>query len=225
MDILFEDRRVRKARKYWCRYRYRALKRKNNSELLRKLDDVEKMLMPLEKQGNEIRRYGSKSELMDKIKSQLLEIKEELKNSEKMGLFAMFFIHRIRSARKRWSRLRLKVLDNKPSDERDRLLDKLDSIEDDLQTVEEGRVSSRSDKRRILGSVEKSLSEMKGEIKGKAEKKETKEDVLKEEVGKPTTQEGPSKSAEGGGREKPLNKMSLEEIEEEIKKIEKESGV
>ncbi len=212
MVFLF-DYRLRKARKYWCRYRYRSLKRENNSELLRKLDDIEKMIMPLEKQESEIKRRRSKSELIAKVKSQLLEIREELANSKKMSLLATFHIHRIRSVRKRWCKLRLRILKNDASDERDRLLDELDGIEDDLQTVEEGRVSSRFDKGRILGSVEKSLSEIESKIKGKL--REEKEEVEEK-------QEMPEEERREEGKpeeERREEEMSEEERNAEMKKL------
>ncbi len=151
MVFLF-DYRVRKARKYWCRYRYRSLKRENNSKLLNKLDSIEKTLRPLEKQESEITRRRSRLEAMGQIKSQIKEVREEVKNANKINLLGQIFIHHLRSLRKRWCKLRLRILKNDASDERDRLLDELDGIEDDLQTVEEKRVSSRFDKGRILYS-------------------------------------------------------------------------
>lgn len=180
--VLLFNYRVRKARRYWCRYRYRALKRENNSELLNKLDDLEKTLRPLEKQESEITRRRSRLEAMGQIKTRIEEIREEIKNSNKINLLGQVFIHRLRSLRKKWCRSRLGILRQKPNDTRDKLLDELDSIEDDLQTVEEGRISSRFDRNRILNSVEKSLSDFEEELRSiKRGRTGLKEDLRKEQ--------------------------------------------
>jgi len=247
MVFLF-NYRVRKARKYWCRYRYRALKRENNSELLNKLDEIEKTLRALEKQESEITRRRSRLEAMEQIKTGIEEVREEIKNAKKIGILSLISIHQLRSLRKKWCKLRLKILKQEPSDARDKLLDELDAIEDDLQTVEEKRVFSRFDRKRILNSVAASLLEMERKIKGKVmeEKEELevpKEEERMQEVKEPIGERLESFDRERkffgrffGKKEKPIEtgetkigqptgKMSLEEIKKRVEEIEKEDSL
>ncbi len=164
MNILFSHE-VKKYRKKWCKYRIMAIKQENFN-VIYKLDDVEELLRPLEKQESEITKSKSRTRQLYDIRKGLKYIEKELKENKKIRGFHIF-INRLYRTRKKWCKIRYKILNMKPNEDRDKLLDKLDSIEDDFQTIEIGERENLkiSDRNRILKSVKKSLSKIKKEIK------------------------------------------------------------
>ncbi len=100
-----------------------------------------------------------------------------------MGLMGLFwfltpegqFRRRLNNTRKKWDRLREKVI-RKNYDSKSNLLQKLDSIEQDIKVLEEKDTMSIWEKRKIVSQVETGLEEVKDMIREE-------EIVQKKEVG------------------------------------------
>ena len=183
----FGDKLI-KARYYWCKCRYRALKREDNRDLLNELNQIEDVVRDFE--GSEIKKRWSRRGFKD-IKSKLLNIKEKINHSKKTNILTNIVLHRVREQRRNWCRLRLKVLEHNSDKQRDDLLEELNGIETDLQTVEErGDILTRSDKNRKMNAVKNSLSEFEIKISKKIESIE----LIKTE-GKPRIKNPDKKSA------------------------------
>jgi hypothetical protein len=102
-----------------------------------------------------------------------------------MGLMNLFwfltptgqFKRRLRNTRRTWDRLREKV-DRKDYSTKAELLDKLDTIEQDIRTLERKEEDMNiRDKRKIVSQVENSLDEVKDMIREEeiSQKKEVRE--------------------------------------------------
>jgi hypothetical protein len=90
-----------------------------------------------------------------------------------MGLMSLFwfitpegqFKRRLQNTRRKWDRLREKV-DRKDYSIKSNLLDKLDTIEQDIKTLERRESDMRiQDKRKIVSQVEVGLEEVKDMIR------------------------------------------------------------
>lgn len=92
----FGDKLIR-ARYYWCKCRYRALKREDNRELLNELNQIEDIIRDFE--GSEIKKRWSRRGFKD-IKSRLLYIREEINRSKKTNLLTNLVLHKVREQRR-----------------------------------------------------------------------------------------------------------------------------
>lgn len=220
--------KVIKARYYWCRYRYKTLKREDNRELLNELNRIEDIIRDFE--GSEIKKRWSRRGFKD-IKSRLLDIREEINHTKKTNILTNLVLHKVREQRKNWCRLRLKVLERRPDKQRDNLLEELERIETDLQTVEErGEILTRSDKNRKMNAVRDSLSEFKLKISKKMESKKLKETKEMTAIKNPDEKKKKSFLSDIVGRIKKVkktgnpisqqssNEKAITEIERKIKK-------
>jgi len=83
-------------------------------------------------------------------------------------MFPFGFDWKLKNLRKKWCKLRLKVL-KMEKEERKTLFDMLDDVEQELRTLEEEELT-RADRARILERVETGLKEIEETLKPRKEK-------------------------------------------------------